>query len=213
MIVGLEGLKKYSLAPDAKLMSVEKICQSFKNLEGQISADLFDRDEGAFTYNPRRGRVEPVYAVTLLLKEFLPTGQYMGHVYTWISPSHPSICFMIGIRSTLLIPFLRGQGKDLPHVALNILNGVREFCLSKGGSRIFVINPVGIVEKLLKNAGFESYYNWGVSLPHKERVKMRLTGRRWWEERFPDYGNVGNVTFRASKHKFLVKEDLSKPFI
>jgi len=77
----------------------------------------------------------------------IENGNYLGHIYTWISPEDRNICLAMGIRSTI------ESGKK--GISRFLLEGVRNFALLNGCNKILVPRPLPIMERILLQIGFQ----------------------------------------------------------
>lgn len=116
--------------------------------------DLFWKDVNAFEYVLNEHMIE-LYAVVIVSDELQIYGNYLGHVYTWISPFDPTLCFMMGIRSTGLMTFLRAQDKGVNRVSSHILDGVMQFARNKNATKIAITDPIGMMVDISLQAGFQ----------------------------------------------------------
>ncbi len=56
-------------------------------------------------------------------------GQYSGHIYVWICPKDPTICFMASPRHRVDTIFIRKYPEYLPNVHKYLVEGCKEFAL------------------------------------------------------------------------------------
>lgn len=116
--------------------------------------DLYAKDANAFEYVLNEHMIE-LYAVVVVSDELQIYGNYLGHVYTWISPFDPTLCFMMGIRSTGLMTFLRAQDKGVNRMSSHILDGVIQFARNKNATKIAITDPIGMMVDISLRSGFE----------------------------------------------------------
>ena len=144
-----------------------QICKSVGGNAARRYWDVISKDQDAFehaydysaNYNryPEKAKINVVVITN--------RSEYLGHVYTWISPTKPDTCFMIGIRSNVIMPHLRKIGYGAERVSGLIIEGVKKFALSQGVNTIMATDPIGKMPKILRANGFQRQ-----SLPN------RLTG-------------------------------------
>ena len=124
----------------------KELCDKFLSIAGDY-IEVLSRDQDAL--NQINFTVE-TNAVVLLYG-----GMYYGHIYSWVSPTNPSICFAMGIRNRIDSVFVRETSEHLPNISGYLLEGVRRFAINKGCNKIFIVNPKPIMEKILPKYGFE----------------------------------------------------------
>jgi hypothetical protein len=116
--------------------------------------EVYCRDEDAFNGSMRINEtsVRP-FNVDLYAVVAINENKYLGHVYSWISPVDPSMCFSLGIRNTLASLY----DNTIPSNITSILfEGVRQFAISKNASTISVDKPLPIAIRLLNRIGFRN---------------------------------------------------------
>lgn len=133
-----ELVKNYYKSPEQKAEQCKKFLQRFHGL-----VDVLERDQDVF--NQRTWNVQ-TYAIVVLYK-----GEYFGHIYTWVSPVDPSLCFAMGIRGRVDSVFIEDNLQNLSHY---LLEGVRRFALAKGCSSIVVTHPLDTMKSILTRLGF-----------------------------------------------------------
>ena len=121
-------------------------CRRFLQAQ-EAYEDVFTRDMFALGGNLD---IE-TYAVVLTDNE-----EYYGHIYTWVSPTNPDRCLMMGIRNRVDTSFLREDNVEnyIAGVASLLVEGVRRFATSKGCRQISVVLPFGVIVPILKSLGF-----------------------------------------------------------
>lgn len=105
----------------------ERVCESVKGKNIRNFWDILSKDQDAFEHASKTYKLDndaDVYVV-LVLSNYNERIDYMGHVYCWISPTDPSSCIMIGIRSNIIMPYLRSLGLGYLNISSYILEGVR----------------------------------------------------------------------------------------
>ena len=86
----------------------------------------------------------------MLLKD----DKYHGHIYTWVSPTNPYRCLMIGIRNRVDNIFQSSED-IIRGIAPILLEGVRRFAVIKGCNQITVAHPLRPMIPILEYHGFE----------------------------------------------------------
>lgn len=138
LVDGTPNFKEYDINPKDK----PALCAKFLDrTDGYF--DNFSRDEDALS---QEGFDVTLYAVVLLRND-----EYYGHIYTWLSPINPKICFAMGIRNRVDSLFLTN------HVSVTglLLEGVRRFALLHHCDDIFVPFPLRVMRSILSGYGFE----------------------------------------------------------
>lgn len=115
--------------------------------------EIYSRDTDAFSGFLRGGENFNVdlHAVVLLSR-----GEYYGHIYAWISPIDPNMCFALGIRNRVDSIFIKGTDKEIKNVSKYLFEGVRKFALLNGANTISVDTPKQNVIPILRKIGFEN---------------------------------------------------------
>ena len=86
------------------------------------------------------------YAIVVLYK-----GEYFGHIYAWLSPIDPSLCFAMGIRGRADSVF---REDDLRNVSHYLLEGVRRFAKAKGCRTMVITHPLDVMRPILGRLNF-----------------------------------------------------------
>ena len=121
IITNYEKNEMINFAIENKKRIKETCNQYIRNRKNQY--DVLSRDQDVFeVLRDRRSNIE-INVVVVVDKNI----GYIGHVYTWVSPTDKNLVFMIGIRSSPMMPFLRMIGKGVKNVA-NIIKRCRRFC-------------------------------------------------------------------------------------
>ena len=130
----------------------DKICKVF-NSRSKGYLDTISRDIDVLgSYSDRIQWDSPTYALVLLKENNIQKIDYFGHIYVWISPINPSICFAQGIRNRVDSPFIGDE--NIKGISRYIFESVRQFALSKECNQIIVPNPLPVMQKILKGIGF-----------------------------------------------------------
>ncbi len=106
------------------------------------------------------------YAVVLLYK-----GEYYGHICTRVSPVDSDLCFTMGIRGRIDLPFIRDR--KLYSIAGILLEGVRLFGVHMGCRSINIVNPFPIMENRSLDMGFNISYRQG-------RYRQKYSNGTFW---------------------------------
>lgn len=130
----------------------QQTCEKYMDMRESFD-DVMSRDED-FIMTSKRGKI-PIYVIVVLDKN----GFYMGHVYSWLSPLSDSNLFMMGIRSSPLMPFLRNKGKGIKNIANIMLDSLETFRESIGAQNIIIPHPIGVMRKILKTSGYSEVKN------------------------------------------------------
>lgn len=77
--------------------------------------------------------------------------EYYGHIYTW---TKGDICTAIGIRARADIMYMRETYPNIPRVAGYLLEGVRQFAVSKRCKEIVIPYPLKSVNRTLDSYRF-----------------------------------------------------------
>jgi len=113
--------------------------------------EIFSRDEDALNGYTNRDKSmkfdSDLYAI-VLLKE----NNYIGHIYSWISPNNSDYCFALGIRRSVHFLFEESEKS----VSRKLFEGVRQFALKKGAKTINVDSPNFNMFGILEHYCFES---------------------------------------------------------
>ncbi len=91
----------------------------------------------------------------------------MGHIYFWVSPYDSTFMFIIGIRTSPIMPFLRLQGYGFKNVSGYILKNIEDFARNNGINKIVIPNPIGKMQGIAKVNGFEKI----------EKLDAKILGR------------------------------------
>lgn len=124
--------------------SKSELCKKYIDRAYDYS-EVFSRDQDAFEQENFNVKL---YAIVLLRDN-----QYYGHIYTWLSPISSTVLAM-GIRNRVDSIFIKGTEDDLPGVSRYLLEGVRQFALSKGSAIMSIVHPRPIMQQILPHFGF-----------------------------------------------------------
>lgn len=166
-----------------------KVCKNHIN-DTYNRHDVLSKDQDAFEYPSLKLKNNSVELYSIVITSKIG---YTGHIYAWISPIDPTICSVIGIRSSVLMPFYRNYGwGGLSKVSSYILEGVRLFALNKGANKIVATAPIGKMRKILLINGF----------------KVKPINNH-------TIGNAGKLTINNNKfcYNCYVKENITESFI
>ena len=120
-------------------------------------------DEGTFENIGVNVAYQDVFAVDLSLSRaeqpinvvmVLHNGQYYGHVYAWNIEEY---VFFIGIRSRVDNLWFRQCNQSIDKIASYLIEGVRQFAISKNALWLIVYNPIGKMPSILRNIGFQRF--------------------------------------------------------
>ena len=128
---------------------IKETCNQYiRNRKNQY--DVLSRDQDVFeVLRDRRSNIE-INVVVVVDKNI----GYIGHVYTWVSPTDKNLVFMIGIRSSPMMPFLRMIGKGVKNVANILLKGVEDFAKQNNANSIVILSPIGTMVSIAEKNGF-----------------------------------------------------------
>ena len=94
-----------------------------------------------------------IYVVMLLYNSI-----YYGHIYTWfIEKDDFKLCFFIGIRARVDNLFFRHCQQSISNISSYLLEGVRQFAISKDATLLLVVQPIGMMPKILREKGFVKF--------------------------------------------------------
>ena len=145
-------IKPFDLSKD----DADEACAKYAVVEYGIR-EVISRDTDAL--EQRHFNVE-LHAVVLLNKE----NEYWGHIYAWVSPTEHNYCFAMGIRSRVDSILLSKVGKTVRNVSGYLLEGVRQFALSKGCHTIIIPSPMPVMKGILTKLGFAHDQEFAQSL-------------------------------------------------
>lgn len=127
--------------------------------------DVLSRDHDIFTtINKKSNQINVTFYALVVYDD---EGFYVGHVYLWFSPHDPTFIFMIGIRVSPIMPFLRLQGYGFKNISGYILKKVEEFAKNNNANKIIIPNPIGKMEGIAVSNGFEKF----------KHVNRKIAGR------------------------------------
>ena len=108
--------------------------------------DVISRDQDFITASKNF----PIWVMIILDKDKM----YMGHVYLWLQPNETEYAFMLGIRTTPLMLFLRNVGKGLSNISNIMLEGFKQFAIAHQRTKLVVPHPIKTMRDILNKSGF-----------------------------------------------------------
>ena len=131
----------------------QRVCNTHKKNVRNFY-DVLSRDQDAFELvQPQQFKIPQTVDLQVLVV-LTSAGNYVGHVYFWISPVDTSLLFMIGIRSRPDMAFLRLVGEGVNNLAVYILDQIEKFAIDNGVSKIIIPHPIGVMKDISIKAGF-----------------------------------------------------------
>ena len=184
----IKGITTLNFATDNKENDKHVCKQYVKSIRNRW--DVLSKDQDSFEYvtKPLRKDSIELHAIVIISNKL----GYIGHIYVWIAPVDPSICAVIGIRSSPLMAFYRNFGNGISRISGYLLEGVRRFALGKNASKIVIQSPIGKMVQIVKKNGFVT-----------KSIRNSVFG----------YGGGLTNNNNATCYNCYVKEDLSKSFV
>lgn len=146
IILGKNKMLNFIIEDKKKM---RQTCQEYiKNRKNQY--DVLSRDQDVFDLLENKNSNIDIHAVVAVNENM----GYIGHVYVWSSPIDKNYVFMIGIRSSPMMPFLRMIDSGVKGVANILLGGVETFAKQNGANSIVILSPIGAMTAIAQKNGF-----------------------------------------------------------
>lgn len=142
---------------EENLPALRSVCKEYM-LSVRNEHDVISRDHDVFTSINKLSQYETnitYYAVVIYDTE----GHYIGHVYLWISPYDSTFAFMIGIRASTLMPFIRLKNSGFKNVSGYLLTAVEKFVKENGANKLVIPYPIGKMKGIAIKNGFKLFKN------------------------------------------------------